>query len=178
MSSFNRIISLVPSLTEFIVDLGLADQLAGRTRFCIRPEEVVKGIPIIGGTKNPQVDKILEMDPDCIITNREENREEDVRELQEKSNAHIEITDIPTIREALETMLRLGILLNSKEKAEQLVEKIKEKFHQRPVRESLRTVYFIWKEPWMTIGGDTYIHDVMKHWNLENIFGRQNDTPR
>jgi ABC-type Fe3+-hydroxamate transport system substrate-binding protein len=177
MPLFKRIISLVPSLTELMIDLGCAGQLAGRTRFCIHPEEVVKKIPIIGGTKNPRVDKILDMKPDCIIANKEENREEDIRELREKSSAHIEITDISTIDEALRTILRLGTLLNSEAKARELAAGIKEELSRRPAKKPLRTAYFIWRDPWMTVGNDTYIHDVLKHWSLENIFGRRKRYP-
>jgi ABC-type Fe3+-hydroxamate transport system substrate-binding protein len=171
MPSFKRIISLVPSLTELMIDLGCAGQLAGRTRFCIHPEEVVKNIPIIGGTKNPRVDKILNMKPDFIIANKEENREEDICELREESSAHIEITDIFTIDEALKTILRLGMLLNSEAKARELAAGIKEELRRRPKKKLLRTAYFIWKDPWMSVGNNTYIHDVLKHWSLENILG-------
>jgi ABC-type Fe3+-hydroxamate transport system substrate-binding protein len=177
MPAYKRIISLVPSLTELVIDLGLSEQLEGRTRFCVRPEQVVKDIPIIGGTKNPRVDKILDMNPDFIIANKEENREEDVCELREKSSAHVEITDISTIDEALNTIDRLGTLLNSEAKALKLAAEINKELHRRPGKESLRTAYFIWKEPWMSAGSDTYIHDVLKHWNLENVFGHLKRYP-
>jgi len=73
-----KIISLVPSLTELIIDLGLEKKLIGRTRFCIHPEQVVSGIPVVGGTKNPNLEKIFELNPYLIIANNEENRKEDM----------------------------------------------------------------------------------------------------
>jgi ABC-type Fe3+-hydroxamate transport system substrate-binding protein len=177
MPVYKRIISLVPSLTELIIDLGLLKQLAGRTRFCVHPEEAVEDIPIIGGTKNPRVDKILSMNPDCIIANKEENRKEDIRELQKKSPAHIEVTDIATIEQAIETIRHLGSLLGAKDEARQLAAGIQKEFQQRHEKESLRTAYFIWKDPWMSVGNDTYIHDVLTLWKLENIFGRKKRYP-
>ncbi len=177
MVPYKRIISLVPSLTELIIDLGLLKQLAGRTRFCVHPEEAVVDIPIIGGTKNPRVDKILSMDPDCIIANKEENRKEDIRELQKKSSAHTEVTDIATIEQALKAIQQLGSLLGAKDKALRLAADIKKEFQQRPEKDSLRTAYFIWKDPWMSVGNGTYIHDVLTHWNLENVFGREKRYP-
>jgi ABC-type Fe3+-hydroxamate transport system substrate-binding protein len=173
---YNRIISLVPSLTELIIDLGLQEQLVGRTRFCVHPKNAVKDIPIIGGTKNPRLEKIADLNPDFIIANREENREQDIRQLQE--DYPVDVTEIETIENALLVIHRLGEKLGVSEMAEQLINKISTRLEQRPDEPPLRTVYFIWKEPWMTIGGDTYIHDVMNHWKLHNIFGSQERYPK
>ncbi|MDX1672653.1 MAG: helical backbone metal receptor, partial [Balneolaceae bacterium] len=74
---YQRIVSLVPSLTELVIDLGIGDRLVGRTRFCVHPEEVVKDIPIVGGTKSLNLDSVRELDPDYIIANKEENRKVD-----------------------------------------------------------------------------------------------------
>jgi ABC-type Fe3+-hydroxamate transport system substrate-binding protein len=173
---YNRIISVVPSLTELIIDLGLQEQLVGRTRFCVHPKNAVKDIPIIGGTKNPRLEKIADLNPDFIIANREENREQDIRQLQE--DYPVDVTEIETIENALLVIHRLGEKLGVSEMAEQLINKISTRLEQRPDEPPLRTVYFIWKEPWMTIGGDTYIHDVMNHWKLHNIFGSQERYPK
>ncbi|MGB0348106.1 MAG: helical backbone metal receptor, partial [Balneolaceae bacterium] len=74
---YKRIISLVPSLTELLIDLGLSNQIVGRTRFCIHPSNKISTIPNIGGTKNPNIEKIRDLEPDLVITNKEENRKED-----------------------------------------------------------------------------------------------------
>ncbi len=168
MKSYKKLISLVPSLTELIIDLGLKDELAGRTRFCVHPESEVSDIPIIGGTKNPRVDKIKKLKPDLIIANKEENRKEDIEILQQDFD--VELTDISSVGEAITAINRLGERLNVQEKAEEIVSKIKNRLQQRPDASLMKTIYFIWKEPWMTIGGDTYISDVLFHWNLKNIF--------
>lgn len=172
---YNKIISLVPSLTELLFDFGLKDNIAGRTRFCIHPENEVDNIPIIGGTKNPRIDKIRDIVPDLIIANKEENRKEDIEPL--KQDFEVALTEISTIEEAVQTITQLGTQLNVKEKADTITAKIKICLAQQPAVSPLKTVYFIWKEPWMTVGGDTYVNDVMERWNLNNIFGETTRYP-
>ena len=96
---YKRIISLVPSLTELLINLGLEDQLIGRTRFCIHPKKSVKNIEIFGGTKNPNIEKIIGFEPDLIIANKEENRKEDISALEK--HADILLTEINTVEDAL-----------------------------------------------------------------------------
>lgn len=173
---YNRIISLVPSLTELIIDLGLKNQLIGRTRFCVHPKKEVEDIPIVGGTKNPRVDKIIDAHPDIIIANKEENRKQDIQRLQDEHK--VEVTDISTIEEALFTIYRLGKILGVTDAAENLIQKVNDRLEKRPDEPPLRTAYFIWKDPWMTIGNDTYIHDVLDHWKLHNVFEGQTRYPK
>lgn len=168
---YNRIISLVPSLTELLIDLKLEDQLIGRTRFCIHPKESVKHIEIVGGTKNPNIEKIIGLEPDLIIANKEENRKQDIAAL--KKNATILLTEINTIEDALLEINRIGRKTGTATKAAELVSKINQILQQKPVTSPLQTAYFIWKDPWMTIGSDTYIHDVMTKYGLINLFEDQ-----
>lgn len=168
--SYQRIICLVPSLTELLVDLGLKNRIIGRTRFCIHPEEVVSDIEIVGGTKNPNIEKIQLLKPDLIIANREENRKEDIEELQ--SICEVIVTEIDTIENALLWIYKLGEKLDIKNTADELITHIHILIDKIPESEPLRTAYFIWKDPWMTIGKDTYIHDVMKRYRLINVFGQ------
>lgn len=172
---YHKIISLVPSLTELLIDLGLKDHLAGRTRFCVHPEAEVETIPIVGGTKNPRIDKITAIEPDVIVANKEENRKKDIEKLQQHFG--VEMTEIATIQEALSVIHQLGDKFNVATKADRLIAHIKALLRQRPDGSSLRTAYFIWKDPWMTVGGDTYISDVMEHWGLTNIFGDEKRYP-
>ena len=172
---YHKIISLVPSLTELIIDLGLADRLIGRTRFCIHPAEVVDDIAIIGGTKNPNIEKIKALEPDFILANKEENRQKDIEELEKEHYVHL--TDIDTIEDALAAINEIGALLGAKEKADDLVQQINNTLSHKADYEPLRTAYFIWKEPWMVAGSSTYIHEIMKEWNLENIFSNQSRYP-
>ncbi len=176
--TYNRIVSLVPSLTELIIDFGLEEQLVGRTRFCVHPEDIIESIPIIGGTKNPRNDKIMELNPDIIIANNEENKKEHIEEFKEKSQAQIEVTDIATIEDALLAIHELGTLLGVKQSADEMAREISSKLSERPDEPPLRTAYFIWKDPWMTVGGDTYIHDVLRNWRLQNVFGHRKRYPK
>jgi ABC-type Fe3+-hydroxamate transport system substrate-binding protein len=175
MSNYDRIISLVPSLTELLIDLGLGDRLVGRTRFCVHPKDEVKKIPILGGTKNPRLDKIYEAAPDLIIANKEENRQQDIEMLMD--DFKVELTEIETIEDALITIHEIGEKLDVAKPADELITRIQKLLDERPKPKKLKTAYMIWREPWMTIGRDTYIHDVMKHWNLANVFGDKNRYP-
>lgn len=176
MEPYNRIISLVPSLTELLIDLGLKDQLVGRTRFCVHPKNEVKDIPIMGGTKNPRLDKIKTAKPDYIVANKEENRKEHIEELRQ--DFEVNLTDIASIEDALITIHELGKKLQAAEEAGKLIKSINEAMEEIPDEPPLRTAYFIWKDPWMTVGADSYIHNVMQHWNLKNVFGDQNRYPK
>lgn len=174
-SPYNKIISLVPSLTELMVDLGLEKQLVGRTRFCIHPEDKVKNIEIIGGTKNPNIDKIIDMDPDLVIANKEENRKEDVQQLG--SHTEVMVTDIASVEDALVEIKRIGNKTDRTQTALSLISKISTTISERPKTPPLRTAYFIWKDPWMSVGRDTYIHDVMNKYGLMNVFEEQDRYP-
>lgn len=174
--SDRRIVSLVPSLTELIVDLGLEQQLIGRTRFCIHPVEVLTEVPVIGGTKNPDIQKIKSLKPDLVITNKEENRKEDVEALAEFSE--VIVTEIDTVEDALLWIDKLEKKLQCEASATKLIQDIQKQLPNIPDKESIPTAYFIWKDPWMTIGNDTYIHDVMNKFGLLNVFGDETRYPQ
>lgn len=176
MANYDRIISLVPSLTELLIDLGFKEQLVGRTRFCVNPKEEVEDIPIIGGTKNPRLDKIREANPDYIIANKEENKKEHIDKLREE--CQVKVTDIATIEDALITMHELGKELGAEKKSEKLIRQINTVLDDIPDEPPLRTAYFIWKDPYMTVGHDTYIHNVMEHWKLNNVFSSKERYPK
>lgn len=173
---YQRIISLVPSLTELLIDLGLKDQLIGRTRFCVHPEDEVQDIEIVGGTKNPKLEKIIELEPDFILANKEENRKEDIEVLQ--AYTHVEVTDIESVEDALLEISSLGITLGVNGEARKLVSRTTDLLSEIPSERSLSVAYFIWKDPWMTVGKDTYIHHVLKRYHLRNVFGNQIRYPK
>lgn len=175
-SDYQRIVSLVPSLTELLIELGLQNKLVGRTRFCVHPKEKVESIPIVGGTKNPRLDKIHGLNPDLIVANKEENRRQDIQLLMD--DFEVEVTEITTIEDALITIHTLGQKLQANGRADRLITDIQNRLNDRPDEPGLRTVYMIWKDPWMTVGGDTYIHDVLEHWKLSNIFGNRRRYPK
>src|SRR5690606_23187230 len=98
----NALHSLVPSLTEFLVDIGVGERLIGRTKFCIHPENAVASIPTFGGTKNPKIEAIRQARPDLVVMNREENRKEDAEAIAAFTQVHM--TQIDTVDEALREM--------------------------------------------------------------------------
>lgn len=169
------IVSLVPSLTELLFDLGIGGQVSGRTRFCIHPKKKIDKVPIIGGTKNPRLNKIREIDPDLIIANKEENREEDVEELKRDFDVHV--TDVGSINEALFTIHDIGWKCGAEEKAKSMIHDIQDQMEGVPDEKPMNAAYMIWRDPWMTVGSDTYIHSVMNHWKLENVFDEKTRYP-
>ncbi|MEX0778909.1 MAG: helical backbone metal receptor [Balneolales bacterium] len=171
-----RIVSLVPSLTEMLFDFDLQDQLIGRTRFCKRPANKVKGIPVIGGTKNPNIDKIKLLQPDFVLANKEENRKEDIEELQ--SIAQVYVTDIKTVDDAMASIHQLGKVLEREKQAEKILTDIKAEIENISSAKPVSAAYFIWRNPWMSIGGDTYISDVMRRWGLVNVFASEQRYPQ
>ncbi len=172
---YNRIISLVPSLTELLFDLGLSDKIIGRTRFCIHPFGQVSNVSIIGGTKNPNIEKIRDLKPDLVIANKEENRKEDVELIREF--CEVLVTEIDTVADAAKWMHKIGIKLGRAHESETIFGQIIKIIPTLSSLESISTAYFIWKDPWMTVGHDTYIHDVMKLFGLENVFGDKTRYP-
>lgn len=171
----NSIISLVPSLTELLFDLGLGEHVSGRTRFCIHPKERIGNVPIVGGTKNPRLDKIREIAPDLIIANQEENRQEDIEEL--KRDFEVYVSEISTINEALFTIHDIGWKCGVEEKAKNLIHEMQERMEGVPDEKPMTAAYMIWRDPWMSVGGDTYIHSVMDHWKLENVYADKTRYP-
>ncbi|MEM9548541.1 MAG: helical backbone metal receptor [Bacteroidota bacterium] len=172
-----RIISLVPSLTELLFDLDLGDHMVGRTKFCIHPKEKVKFIPKIGGTKTVKIDSIKALQPDLIIANKEENTKEDIEALQ--SIAQLYISEIANFEDALEAIKRIGHLTHRVDKSEKLIENIRSAFHQlHEDRKDRKSVcYLIWNKPLMTIGHDTFIHDMLDCCGYDNVFGNCDRYP-
>ena len=159
-----RIISLVPSQTELLADLGLENEVIAITKFCIYPMDWFHTKERIGGTKTLQLEKIKLLNPDLIIGNKEENEKGQIEELMKTQR--VWISDIKT----------LGELTGKKEKSEELADEIEKRFsHFRkqiygfPKR---RVAYFIWKSPWMVAGGDTFIDHMLGICGLENIFSK------
>ncbi len=162
-----RIVSLVPSQTELLWDLGLGDRIAGITRFCIHPEILFRKAPRIGGTKQLHFDKIRALQPDLIIGNKEENERSQI-ELLEKEFP-VWMSDINTLHEALTMIREVGKLTDTVVKAQQLAEGIAQNFTKLKPGKPLRVVYLIWKKPWMAAGNDTFIHDMLQRCGFVNV---------
>ena len=170
-----RIVSLVPSQTELLAHLGLDDAVVGITRFCERPEEWHNEKPIVGGTKQVDIDAVRDLAPDLILANHEENTAEDVAALEDI--APVFVTEVKTVPEACQMIRTVGTLTGTSDQTSTLVGKIISRFKALPDVEPLRAVYLIWREPYMTVGGDTFIHDVMERAGFENAFGDHTRYP-
>jgi len=171
-----KVISLVPSITETLFDLGLtSDEIVGRTKFCIHPEELVKNIEIIGGTKNLNLEKIKALKPDLIIANKEENVKEQVEELMR--DFKVLVTNVETLEDNYYLIKHLGHLFEKKEKAQYLNLSTYEAFDIPKPEKSLKAAYLIWKDPYMTVGGDTFISRILEELGFENLFKTQKRYP-
>ena len=156
-----RIISLVPSLTDLLHGLGLDDEVVGLTRFCERPDGWREAKTIVGGTKQVDAEQVADVQPDLILANQEENTKADVRALS--AYAPVYVTDVSTVADATSMIRRIGALVDRKARARQMATTITERFAALPAWPSLRVAYLIWRDPYMTVGGDTFIHDVLRH---------------
>lgn len=164
-----RIISLVPSITELLIDLGLGKDIVGRTKFCIHPKGQVSSIPKIGGTKNIHVDKVLALAPTHIIANKEENTKDQIQQLQASCN--VLVTKISDYPQALAAIREIGIFTDSQSTTNPMVAKIEEAFSKlQSMTSRLRVCYLIWRRPYMTIGADTFIHDMLYRCGLHNVY--------
>lgn len=163
-----RIISIVPSQSEFLWDIGLRQELVGITKFCIHPDEMYRKLERVGGTKDLDLDKIRSLKPDLIIGNKEENAEEQIKILQKEFP--VWMSDIYSFDDSFKMMRELGVLLERTEEAEKIVCKIestlptiKNKFSGEHV------AYFIWNKPYMTAAKNTFIDYVLNYIGFTNV---------
>lgn len=174
-----RIISLVPSQTELLFDLGLGEEVAGITKFCIHPEEWFRTKARIGGTKDVKTERIAALQPDLIIANKEENVKEQVEALREI--APVWTSDINTLEDAYVMIEQIGILTQKEASANRIVQNIKEGFAllttQLSNTKQKTCVYLIWKDPYMTIGSDTFIHEMLGYGKFTNLFAAATRYP-
>jgi ABC-type Fe3+-hydroxamate transport system substrate-binding protein len=175
-----RIISLVPSQTELLHSLGLNEEVVGITKFCIHPAEWFHTKPRIGGTKMLNIEAIHELQPDLIIANKEENLKEQVEELTNKYPVWIsDVNDLPS---AYEMIAALGSICGKEDGSSTLIDQIKKNFAAFPAlvrpRESRSACYLIWRNPYMTIGGDTFIHKLLEIAGFDNIYKSSTRYPK
>jgi ABC-type Fe3+-hydroxamate transport system substrate-binding protein len=164
-----RVISLVPSQTELLFDLGIGDCVVGRTRFCIHPKEV-KGVRAIGGTKNPDLKAIKNLNPDLVIANKEENRKEDIKALA--NDFPVWVSDVKDLPSCLDMISSLGKILERSAEAASINQSIQEGFASlgNSFTEPIPCAYLIWRKPFMVAGGDTFISRIMESADLKNVF--------
>lgn len=161
-----RIVSLVPSITELLYDLELEDEVVGITKFCVHPDVWFRKKSRVGGTKNLHLEKILDLQPDCIIANKEENRKEDIEWLARHTK--VWLTDINTVNDALELIREAGILSGRIEKANGIVQQINNRIGHQIVQ-APSVLYVIWKNPWMVAGTHTFIDSMLAYGGFNNI---------
>ncbi len=172
-----RIVSLCPSITETLVAIGGLSRLAGVTRFCVRPEGLLWGLPRIGGTKNPDVRRILDLAPDLVFANQEENRIEDVEALR-AAGVEVNVSFPKTVAEVPGAIRGWGERIEETSEAEALAARIESEIaalEREPLAGSFRYAYWIWRTPWMTVSGDTYVSDLLRLAGGVNVFGSEPD---
>ncbi|GHB46828.1 ABC transporter substrate-binding protein [Mongoliitalea lutea] len=162
-----RIVSLVPSQTELLVDLGLEDRIVGVTKFCVHPQGLKKQKTIIGGTKNFHFDKINALQPDLIIGNKEENYQEGIEFLEKKYP--VWMSDIYTLEDALEMMRGIGKITGTTVQADILINEIFQGMAALAPQNKGTAVYLIWKDPVMAAGTQTFIHDMLGRAGFTNL---------
>lgn len=171
-----RIVSVVPSQTELLADLGLNDEVVGITKFCIHPESWFRSKERIGGTKKLDIEKIKALQPDLIIANKEENEQEQIEELAK--HFPVWISDIHNLPQALQMIQVVGQLTGTDAKANELVDEIVNGFTKlHTATTAKRVAYFIWYNPWMSVGHDTFISNVIHTIGWKNVLADKSRYP-
>ncbi|MTI20000.1 cobalamin-binding protein [Fulvivirga sp. RKSG066] len=163
----SSIVSLVPSQTELLFDLGLKSEVKGITKFCIHPADEVRDVKKIGGTKNFNFSKIDELNPDLVIGNKEENYKEGIEQLREKYP--VWMSDIYTLNDSLDMINSVASLVGRAEKGKEIIEDIKSGFESIKKKAPLKVLYFIWQKPYMVAGGGTFIDIMLSQIGLDNV---------
>lgn len=162
------IISLVPSQTELLYDLGLKEEVIAQTLFCIHPEWAHQSKTRIGGTKKLQIEKIRELKPDLIIGNKEENLKEQIEILMNEFPVYM--SDIQNLEDALDMISDIGFICDKEVEANLIVEEIKLGFAELHQTEKKKKIaYLIWNEPLMAAGHDTFINEMLNKCGFENV---------
>ncbi|UEQ76441.1 ABC transporter substrate-binding protein [Chryseobacterium arthrosphaerae] len=172
-----KIVSLVPSITEALFDLGLTEnEVVGRTKFCIHPQHKIKNVAVIGGTKNINIDKIKGLQPDLILANKEENVKDQVEALM--ADCKVMVTHVETIEDNYYLLKNLGKLFGKEERAQAFNLKIYDILNQTKLDTPVKAAYLIWKNPYMTVGKDTFIHRILSEIGFENVFKDKTRYPQ
>jgi len=171
-----RIVSLVPSQTELLHDLGLDAEVVGITQFCVHPSHWRRTKTRIGGTKDVRVERVRSLAPDLVIANREENVREQVEAI--RGFCPVWTSDVNDLVGALEMIRSVGRLTGKEAEAGPMAHSIEDAFTAfGRVEVSVRTAYLIWRDPWMAAGGDTFIHDMMRRCGFSNVFAEKPRYP-
>ncbi len=171
-----RIVSLVPSQSQYLWDLGLKDELVGISKFCIYPDDMFRTVTRVGGTKNVDIGKILELKPDLVIGNKEENVKEQIEELEK--HVPVWMSDVNSLDDACHMMLELGKICGKENESVKMVGEIKASLSRvKGLFGGKRIAYFIWNKPYMVAASNTYIHNVLEFLGCENVFKEEQRYP-
>lgn len=173
-----RIVSVVPSQTEWLFDLGLDEEVVGITKFCVHPEAQFRAKTKVGGTKQLHLERIAALEPDLIVGNKEENTQADIEWLA--ARFPVWMSEIYTFSDALDMMTRLGQLLGRPQEAQAIVQSIAQGFEGLAEwldGRSRSVAYLIWRGPYMAAGGGTYIHEMLRLGGFENVFAEMPRYP-
>ncbi len=175
-----RIVSLVPSITELIWDLGLQDEIVGITRFCVNPREMFKSKERVGGTKEITMERLHRLKPDLIVANKEENTKEMVAELEK--DYPVFVTEVSDFKSALKMIDDVADICGKKEEGQQISGDLQKQYRffleeQKTPGSRPKVAYMIWKKPWMTVGGDTFVSEMLEIAGMENIFKKRDRYP-
>ena len=165
---FESVVSLVPSQTELLFDLGLGERVVGITKFCIHPPEARQLAAVVGGTKNFNFEKIAALKPDLIIGNKEENYREGIEQLA--AQYPVWISDISTLPEALAMIQQVGMLTGVRPAAEKMAAEIAASFATLAGPQLISAAYFIWRKPYMVAASGTFIDDMLRRAGFRNVF--------
>lgn len=163
-----RIVSIVPSQSELLWDLGLRKELVGITKFCVHPEEMHKSIEKVGGTKKLDIAKIRALKPDLIIGNKEENEQEQIEELRKEFP--VWMSDIYDLSDAFEMITSISQIIEKQTEAEKLVKTIRENFAKLDSTsfKGKKVAYFIWYNPYMVAAPNTFINNIIEKLGMKN----------
>lgn len=174
-----RIVSLVPSQTELLVDLGLESSIVGVTKFCVHPSHLRKSKAIVGGTKQIKFDKIKSLQPDIILCNKEENTKEIIESLSDIAPIHI--SDIYNLEDCFNLIKMYGDMFKAEQKALDVISGINfEREHfQNIIKNQIKPniAYFIWKNPWMVAASNTFIDVMLNEAGFNNVFSSDKRYP-
>jgi len=172
-----RIISLVPSQTELLFDLGLDEEVVGLTKFCVHPKEKWRSKPRVGGTKKVDFAKIAALQPDLLIGNKEENDRTQIEEL--RKHYPVWMSDVVTVEDALDMIKSLGEITGKSHRSTQLVAQISTAFQSATANppSPIRVAYLIWYRPWMAVGSDTFIDSMLAQAGFTNVFHQKTRYP-
>lgn len=162
-----RIVSLVPSITELLYDLGLGGFVKGVTKFCVHPDKKGEAVEIVGGTKNFRMDVIQRISPDLILGNKEENYKEGIMELAR--NYPVWVSDVNNLKEALQMVTGIGEITDKNREADELTSEVRSKWNDVKRSAKASVLYFIWHEPMMMVAKDTFIDSVLEHLGFVNV---------